>query len=409
MYVPPELTDLIIDHLAHDPRALASCTLVSKSFFPRSHTHLFSRITIGHSSQPNSAKQFLPLLPYVGGLVKSLRIEAERGFRDKDDGDFMMMNDLIDELLWKTAHDKQWVSHDPALSTILASLPNLTSLEICALRWRNPSRVKQCAPSFEHTLAAIAPQITSLRLDYVYFDSLPGLLSILSTFRGLKKLALGVIMAPPYPVVLTEQTTEPLEIEELEVNMEESTRVVELLMATPWVMSFGRLKKLRVKRCYRAQVELVRTLVGLSRDSLEELVVDDYVLPVDHVNRCPPLDVHHLKSLSVTLSSGCFPRVMRWWVEALGREETSKIQYMTLTVDHRSVTNEFLDKESWNALNHVLEHNRMDALRRVDVVVKAWQRSEEVAKDIGNTVRESCTSLMARDIIHVYDKKRILM
>ncbi|SJL11891.1 uncharacterized protein ARMOST_15305 [Armillaria ostoyae] len=409
MHVPPELTDLIIDHLAHDHRTLASCTLVCKSFFPRSHTHLFSRITIGHPSQPNSARQFLPLIPYVGGLVKSLRIEAECGFRDKDERDFMMMNDLIDELLWKTAHDKQWVAHDPALPTILASLPNLASLEIRALRWRNPSRVQQCTPSFEHTLATVAPQITDLRLDYVHFDSLTGFVNILSTFRGLKKLALGVIMAPPYPVVLPDQTTELLEIEELEVNMEGSASVVEVLMAAPWVMSFGKLKKLRVRRCYRAQMELVRVLVDLSRDSLEELVVDDCVLPVDHVNRCPPLDVHHLKSLSVTLSSGCFPRLIRWWAGALGREETSKIQYMTLTVEHRSLANAFLDKESWRALNQVLEHDRMGALKHVDVVVKAWQRSDEVVKDIGNTVQESCASLIARDVIHVWDRRHILV
>ncbi|KAK0438404.1 hypothetical protein EV421DRAFT_963127 [Armillaria borealis] len=407
MHVPPELTDLIIDHLAHDHRTLTSCTLVCKSFFPRSHTHLFSRITIGHPSQPNSARQFLPLLPYVSGLVKSLRIEAECGFRDKDERDLMVMNDLIDELLWKTAHDKQWVARDPALPTILASLPNLASLEIRALRWRNPSRVHQCTPSFEHTLGAVAPQITDLCLDYVHFDSLTGLLNILSTFRGLKKLALGVIMAPPYPVVLPDQTTELLEIEELEVNMEGSASVVEVLMAAPWVMSFGKLKKLRVRRCYRAQMELVRALVDLSRDSLEELVVDDCVLPVDHVNRCPPLDVHHLKSLLVTLSSDCFPRLIRWWVGALGREETSKIQYMTLTVEHRSVANVFLDKESWSALNQVLEHDRMGALKRVDVVVKAWQRPEEVVKDIGNTIQESCASLIARDIIHVWDKGHI--
>ncbi len=119
--------------------------------------------------------------------------------------------------------------------------------------------------------------------------------------------------------------------------------------------------------------------------------------------------MHHLKSLSVTLSSDCFPRLIRWWVGALGREETSKIQYMTLTVEHRSVANVFLDKESWRALNQALEHDRMGALERVDVVVKAWQRPDEVVKDIGNTVQESCASLIARDIIHVWDKRYILV
>ena len=119
--------------------------------------------------------------------------------------------------------------------------------------------------------------------------------------------------------------------------------------------------------------------------------------------------MHQLKSLSVTLSSDCFPRLIRWWVGALEREETSKIQYMTLTVEHRGVANVFLDKEPWRALNQVLQHDRMGALERVDVVVKAWKRSDAVAKDIGNTVQESCVSLISREIMHIWDKGHILV
>ncbi len=61
---------------------------------------------------------------------------------------------------------------------------------------------------------------------------------------------------------------------------------------------------------------------------------------------------------------------MRWQVGALGGEETSKIQSMTQTVEHRSVAIILLDKESWRALNQALEHNQMGALERVDIVVK---------------------------------------
>ncbi len=43
-------------------------------------------------------------------------------------------------------------------------------------------------------------------------NSLPGLLNIFSTFRGLKNSVMGVIMAPPYPVVFPGQTTEPLQV-----------------------------------------------------------------------------------------------------------------------------------------------------------------------------------------------------
>ncbi len=55
--------------------------------------------------------------------------------------------------------------------------------------------------------------------------------------------------------------------------------MVKVLMAALWVMFFiGRLQKLRVKSRYRAQTELVPALV-------EEQMVDDCVLPVDHSKR----------------------------------------------------------------------------------------------------------------------------
>lgn len=63
------------------------------------------------------------------------------------------------------------------------------------------------------------------------------------------------------------------------MNLEGSASVVKVLMAALWVMFFiGRLQKLRVKSRYRAQMELVSALV-------EEQMVDDCVLPVDHSKR----------------------------------------------------------------------------------------------------------------------------
>ncbi|KAK0245045.1 hypothetical protein EDD85DRAFT_783015 [Armillaria nabsnona] len=175
--LPSELTKCVINHLAHY------------------RTRLFSRTTISHPPQPNSSRQFFPLLLSVGGLVKSSRSQAECGFRDdKDERNFMMMNDLINELLWKTAHNKRWAAH-PALPAIPTSLPNLTSLEIRALCRRIPSHVHQCAPSFSASDNISPPGIRALRQP-----------------SRARKSAIGVIKAPPYLVVVVGQMTEPLEI-----------------------------------------------------------------------------------------------------------------------------------------------------------------------------------------------------
>jgi len=43
--LPPEILDLIVDHLCGEPTTLKACCLVSKSWVPRSRRHLFSRVT----------------------------------------------------------------------------------------------------------------------------------------------------------------------------------------------------------------------------------------------------------------------------------------------------------------------------------------------------------------------------
>ena len=41
---PPEILDQIVDHLHDEPAALEACCLVSKSWVPRTRTHLFTRV-----------------------------------------------------------------------------------------------------------------------------------------------------------------------------------------------------------------------------------------------------------------------------------------------------------------------------------------------------------------------------
>jgi len=43
--LPPEMLDLIIDHLHDDPTTLKTCCTVSKSWIPRTRNHLFARVT----------------------------------------------------------------------------------------------------------------------------------------------------------------------------------------------------------------------------------------------------------------------------------------------------------------------------------------------------------------------------
>ena len=49
--LPPEILDLIIDHLHDEPTTLRACCLVSKSWIPRARIHFFNRVEF-HSTGP---------------------------------------------------------------------------------------------------------------------------------------------------------------------------------------------------------------------------------------------------------------------------------------------------------------------------------------------------------------------
>jgi hypothetical protein len=54
---PPELLDCIVDLLHDDPKALSQCSLVSKSWVPRTRKHLFAAIKITSPADLNAWKK----------------------------------------------------------------------------------------------------------------------------------------------------------------------------------------------------------------------------------------------------------------------------------------------------------------------------------------------------------------
>lgn len=48
--LPPEILDLIVDHLRDEPTTLKTCCVVSKSWVPRTQKHLFAHVEV-HASK----------------------------------------------------------------------------------------------------------------------------------------------------------------------------------------------------------------------------------------------------------------------------------------------------------------------------------------------------------------------
>jgi len=49
-FLPPEILDIVVDHLHDEPAVLRACCLVSKSLVPRSRTHLFAHVIFSNAS-----------------------------------------------------------------------------------------------------------------------------------------------------------------------------------------------------------------------------------------------------------------------------------------------------------------------------------------------------------------------
>ncbi|PBK93180.1 hypothetical protein ARMGADRAFT_1165417 [Armillaria gallica] len=306
MRLPPELTDIIIDELSRDRPALKSCSLISKAFLPRSRIHLFRHVTLSLSSDSRRFCDLLSTAPFVAPLVKSLRIEE--GKYDSDWSDWS---------LWSAARDCQWVCNDPALPIILSSLPNLASLTIGAIYFKTFSTPHL---SFAHALSTKAASLTTLNIECAHFDDLLDLLEMLVMFANVKILRLGSITAAaPF---FTSADRLQLGIEEIEVDMERSSEVVEMFLLR---VQLEKLKRLSVTNVQN--IELLSSLIDMTRGSLEVLEVE---LPIEDANRCSLLDTNHLESLSIKLST-C--SLMDWWVKEFKTETLGWIMLVAENCD----------------------------------------------------------------------------
>ncbi|KAK0488107.1 hypothetical protein EDD18DRAFT_1335222 [Armillaria luteobubalina] len=321
MRLPPEITDSVVDELRYEHHALKSCTLVSKNFLLRSRLHLFRHVTL---STPVVCKRFLQLILNnltIAFLVKSLEIDTDPRYKRQA---AVHLHAMIDSVLWQSTSGRQWVCRDPSIQDILPLLPNLISFTAGAMRWRNFSHIPTRL-SFEHTLSSIADGITTLRLDYAHFDCETDLLDMLSAFPNLQSLSLGTIVAAP--ISATDAERVPFGIEEIEIDMEGSSRTVEMFLLR---VKLIRLRRLKVTRCFSVQIELVRGLMDLARRSFEELEIGECTLPVDWEHMCPPLDVSCLKSLSIEPPSYS---LARWWAMAFAKSEAEGVDFVVKCFD----------------------------------------------------------------------------
>ncbi|PBK59388.1 hypothetical protein ARMSODRAFT_1027444 [Armillaria solidipes] len=132
-FIPPEIIDAVIDCLRDDKDALLACSFVCRIFRPRTRVHLFHTLELKFNGTLNI---------------------------DPDDPSFKRVIEYIKEIKLQGVVSPLRI---PSCSRFLPSLPNLASLSLSFIFFRDPWHL--------HVLISHLPCLTDLDLKNVFFDN----------------------------------------------------------------------------------------------------------------------------------------------------------------------------------------------------------------------------------------------
>ena len=142
--LPPEILDLIVDHLIYEPTTLKACCVVSKSWIPRARKHLFAHIRF--SAEKSHIKRWRKAFPDPStspahytrnlsfhGLLASVAVDANTGswirtFR-------RVMHLRVNTLAWDDSRVSLVQLHglSPTLKSLTLTYTSVPSSEVLGL------------------------------------------------------------------------------------------------------------------------------------------------------------------------------------------------------------------------------------------------------------------------------------
>jgi len=228
--LPPEILDLIIDHLHDEPTALKACCLVSKSWVPRTRRHLFALVEF-----------------------RALEFPVEwwkKNFPDPSNSPAHHTRTLcIHDLPTLTAEDTE-------ASGWIRSFRNVVQLRLERITWEGPR--SPLIPFY-----GLSPTIRSLTLAHTSFEDF----DLICSFPLLEDLALILLTSSN-----TDGWTAPLTSPKLTGSLELMARaggirpIVQRLLDLPNGLHFSRI---RVSCLNEEDARAVTDLVSMCSNTLE--------------------------------------------------------------------------------------------------------------------------------------------
>jgi hypothetical protein len=180
--LPPELVDIIIDHLHNDKRSLAACSLVCKEWRSSARYHLFANLTLNPTKVRDP--EFLMSAPKVIPFIHHLHLDYRSlGYPGSWNQAFPSLVGF-DSIKSLALTFSSWSPLDlEARSALVRQFPNIVRLQLNRLLANQFSEFADFVCNFDRleTLIADAP-------EWAIIDSPP---TTLNLPRNLHALALG--------------------------------------------------------------------------------------------------------------------------------------------------------------------------------------------------------------------------
>ena len=197
--LPQELVDIIIDNINLDnsPWTLSSCSLVCRSWLPRTHRHFFYRIVLRPPKRPGDVSYSMRLYrvllnsPHITNYIRELVVYEGHRLKGQD-----------------------WIGIDQTLPLVLRRLTNLTTIEFRGLYWNvlPPDLMRSIRYVFQ------LPSLTFVDIHDARFANIDDFASLLCHTKGLTRLSLAEIN------IMEPQPHEYHEVEEEEQMLDSHRR-----------------------------------------------------------------------------------------------------------------------------------------------------------------------------------------
>ncbi|KAK0197062.1 hypothetical protein F5146DRAFT_1129855 [Armillaria mellea] len=259
--IPQELVDSIIDEIpVEDSDTLRTCTLVNRSFFPRSHKRLFSTVVLRSCSYKHANASIDPYRRFMRFVSRYAHYAS-------------LVKDIQLHDVYLPVSGSWFTQDDTVIPQILSHLPHLESISISSF----DSCLSFPIMSALRNLFA-SPKLRSISFSKVLFysPSYP-LLSLFSRASGPKTINIhgGVSYGTHDESPLPSRNHIPCQVDSLSIKMYPAAAAdfIDCLLSRRSTVDVSSLRKLHIWTTWMKHAAIFNQLLAATRSTLEELVI----------------------------------------------------------------------------------------------------------------------------------------